>query len=211
MLTLFKSKNEHRDVKLLGKKNRPFLDGKHGELDRRKEVYRNIDRRMWLEPPENYRSCGIFAIGCTSSIGALLFLSGGIVFVMGGITFIQRMDDLKWALYLDDTGMLLAAIMAGVYGISTGYPYFLKAYLMITHLMYATQIYEELKQKGQVVYGEIVDLRAGSGIQINYQFSPPGSEDIVEGRYFTAAVFGDFHIGDKIAVLYLNRHIHILL
>lgn len=215
MLTLFKSKNEHEDVKLIGKKNRSFLNGKHSDLDRRKEVYRNLDRRLWLEPPEYYRSCGIFAIGCTSFIGALLFLSGAIVFAISGIAFIQRMNDLKWALYLDDTGMLLAVIVAGVYSMAAGYPYFLRAYLMITHLMYATQIYEKLKQKGQVVYGDIIEIKQAISdrleTQITYQFRLPDTETTIEADYFTTVLFQDFQKGDKIAVLYLNRHIHVLL
>lgn len=137
------------------------------------------------------------------------------MFAISGIAFIQRMNDLKWALYLDDTGMLLAVIVAGVYSMAAGYPYFLRAYPMITHLMYATQIYEKLKQKGQVVYGDIIEIKQAISdrieTQITYQFRLPDTETTIEADYFTTVLFQDFQKGDKIAVLYLNRHIHVLL
>ncbi len=86
---------------------------------------------------------------------------------------------------------------------------------MITHLMYATQIYEKLKQKGQVVYGDIIEIKQAISdrleTQITYQFQLPDTETTIEADYFTTVLFHDFQKGDKIAVLYLNRHIHVLL
>ncbi len=216
MLTLFKPKNEHRGVKLLGKKNRSFLKGKHGELDRRKEVYRNLDRRLWLKTPNYYRSRNKIMIGVALFFAALWFLGGALMFVFGGITLAQRLADLKWALYLDDTGAVLLVIIGGLYLMAfAGYPYGLQAYLMITHLMYATELYNELKEKGQVVYGDVIEIKQAISdrleTQISYQFRLPDTETTVEADYFTVVLIQEFQKGDKIAVLYLNHRIHVLL
>lgn len=78
---------------------------------------------------------------------------------------------------------------------------------------------KQLITTGTVIYGEVVasewakynaEYPMTGGRAITYRFTPPDSQVSLEANYFSS-VNKVFSTGDKVAVLYLNSDIHILL
>ncbi|WP_455381040.1 hypothetical protein, partial [Acidihalobacter prosperus] len=108
-------------------------------------------------------------------------------------------------------GLLMILVSAGVI-LGWGYPYLFRATILLYHLKYVRKLHVRLFENGILTDGKVISCKSSknSTTEIRYQIISPDDGEVIKSSYITAAK-KEFPSGCKVAVLYLNRYIHILL
>lgn len=197
-----------QDVVLVHEQNRLFLRGIVKEIATKDEVIRHISRVMKLPSVMTTSTKWITFIFSlisgiivfSTSLFSLMFLGIGLI----GNGYILQPPSL-WAF------MVLCVMPPLGLGTLVGYRMLKTAYLLTQpYTQYAERYYYDLISSGIVVIGEVKAVRQfAQGARINYRFDSPSNE-LKEKRY-DVVVDNEMHIGDKVAVLYLNDNLQVLL
>jgi hypothetical protein len=140
--------------------------------------------------------CGVFGV-----------LFGTAIIVM----FLQALFEAE-PIFTYVTGVLLFVDAGAFCILGIGYTNFASSLTAHAQQHHARIIFQTFVDRGQVAEGRVLftQTRANSNKKITYQFSLPNAETRVTGTFVTSTR-RNFPDGCKVAVLYLDRHMHILL
>jgi len=141
----------------------------------------------------------------------------GVVGLFLGVTIIAASLEMLWETADRDTVFTSAAVALLLIPVGAfcllgfGYTNFATCVSICTRRQYAEVVFQALLDRGQVTEGKVVYIkRTGERRQeINYVFELSGEAKRIEGSFVTSSK-EDFR-DCPVAVLYLNKYVHILL
>lgn len=189
--------------------NKRFVEGKKKSLEYRQEVFKNIYHQLKLS-----KLLPTYSIGCISGVA---FIVGLISFIIGVGLVALSVNELIFLSKAQLTDyeaiglMIFSSISSLVLVGGMGVPYMIRAYLLWMYSEQTHKIYHELVEQGKIFEGKVTNLKklADGDLQINYSFYN-SDQILLEGIYFTSMDKTIQH-DSKVAVLYLNPMMHILL
>ncbi|GIK66995.1 MAG: hypothetical protein BroJett018_47890 [Chloroflexota bacterium] len=206
---IFNRSKETQHVNLISGRNKHFIQRKPGGLDRRREVYYNLRLKLGV-PASALGGCNSFVMIGGLTIGLFGLVAGGVSIVASLGTIIDLLP--HWKEHISDISMMVVLLFAGIVGIMVGYRYMLHIYLLAKYAMSTAEAYDTLAKMGKLAFGEIarVEKLNEQSQAIFYKFILPSMDQQIEGRYVTS-VHKEFLPGDRVAILFSNKDIHIVL
>ena len=189
--------------------NAGILRGERHVMRARKELVSNLTRNVggtsWAEGKRSGHLVRHWGWGFWASVSGLVFISGGILLLgnilCDAITFLENFP-----------GVVLVEVLGIGLAFGWGYFYLRKAFITALHSDYVAYVFDELIAKGEIAEGEVlsIDTITSTHRQIEYRFTLPESGAAVIGIYRTST-HNMLEPGCKVAVLFLNRYVHVLL
>jgi hypothetical protein len=189
--------------KLVVDENRAWFEQGERVLSNKRDILNNIARCPKISGYDRLRF-----------IRALVW---GVFGFFLGVTIIVACLEMLWETSESESvftsvAVALLLIPVGAFCLlGFGYTNFATCVAICTRLRYAKVIFQALLDRGQIAEGRVVYIRLTDGRQqeINYVFELPGEDKRIEGSFVTSSQedFGDC----PVAVLYLNKYMHILL
>lgn len=189
------------------KENKRFVPNGSRGLAHTREVFKNINRQIHL--PKPIAASGyIAAIGFTIGLGCLIL---GLMMLYLSARELNFLFSEPIRDYEGIGLMMFSAISGLIVGAGMGIPYMIRAYLLVEYSDYTDYIYKELQKKGTLLEGEVIDLNKtdDGDFEIKYSFYNP-EHILLEGSYVTSSQ-AKMSPKSKVAVLYLNPYMYILL
>ena len=196
-----------REISLVDEGNRDFLEGKSHYLATQQEAWENIKHCKCDSPATNKK-----AMACSGLLGSCFVLMGISFFVITLLGYLTS-EDLKTIEALPEILLMLTASIA--LAVSFGYRFLASSYIVSRKAFFfkLNHLYNQLVCSKSITCGEIAGvqiLAEKPGQIIHYAFVYPETNEIVRGRYITSNE-KTFYSGGKVAVLYFDAHLHILL